>query len=146
MLGSYGVVVSSSVGLGDVVSDSESGKLFSIFLMLIGTCFVATSITSVADAYLLSAQKKLADNILHSRLTPSSIRAIDTDHDGHVSKKEWLEFMLVHMKLVEQHIIDDINERFEELDLDHSGDLDLRDILSQSISRRSLLNSFPTAT
>lgn len=124
----YAVLVSSTVGLGDVVAESDSAKIFSIFLMLCGSAIVATSLTGIAEVFIRHSQHKLAEKILLAQVRPESLPAMDLDNSGSVSQQEFLEFMLVHMGLVSPEDIAAINKRFEELDRNHSGTLDLDDL------------------
>ena len=128
----YAVVVSSTVGLGDVVSDSSWGKVFSIVLMLTGSAIVATSLTSIADLFIQNTQRRMAERILRANLLPESLSAMDFDCSGSVSEQEFMEFMLVHMGLVAASDIQLIRQRFRDLDRDHSGALEAADLTSTS--------------
>lgn len=131
----YAVLVSSTVGLGDIVVDSSSGKIFSIFLMLCGCATVATSLTSIADMFIRHTHRQLAKKILLARVLPESLLAMDLYNTGNVTQQEFLEFMLVHMGFVLPADIAAINRRFEELDRNHSGTLDLEDVSYSPIPR-----------
>lgn len=124
----YAVVVSSTIGFGDVVADSSAGKAFSIALMLVGSIAVITSLTSIADVFVQHAQRQLANEVLFAGLTTDSLTAMDLNNTGSVSQQEFLEFMLVHMGLVAPADIAAINRRFHELDQNHDGSLNTHDI------------------
>ena len=139
----YAAVVSSTVGLGDLVSDSTGGKIFSIFLMLFGSAVVATSLTSIADVFIRKTQQSMAERILAANVLPESLSAMDFDKSGDVSEQEFLEFMLVHMGLVAAEDIRNIKERFHTLDRDHNGTLEIADLtvpssLSRAMSRNDV--------
>jgi len=53
---------------------------------------------------------------------------MDADGDGKVSKLEYLEYMLVAMRLVDEPTLKLIHEQFQSLDVDDSGSLNKRDL------------------
>ena len=52
---------------------------------------------------------------------------MDANEDGKVSKLEFLEYMLTNCEMVDEDDIKKIHERFEFLDADESGYLNLDD-------------------
>lgn len=71
-------------------------------------------------------------------LTEEDLQCMDADGDGRVSKAEFLAFMLVAMKKIDQDLVDELDQHFEKLDTLRSGFLS-REALIET-ARRKLRN------
>ena len=71
----------------------------------------------------------LINQYLNRKLSITNLEEIDSNHDGKVSEKEFLEFMLIQCEMANEEDIEKINKKFRELDVDASGDLDAYDVL-----------------
>ena len=82
------------------------------------------------SGYIVDAkQQQLIQRSLNRKLRISDILEMDEDSDGEVDKLEFLTKMLVRLRKCEQDDIDEILQRFDDLDIDGSGALDMKDIL-----------------
>lgn len=53
---------------------------------------------------------------------------MDANRNGQVSKREYVEFMLLEMGLVSLEQIEELHEQFERLDVTNTGYLDMEDL------------------
>ena len=56
------------------------------------------------------------------------LKAMDHDHDGEVTRDEYLSFLLIKLAGVNPKLIDKLNDLFDEADVDENGILDVNDI------------------
>ena len=122
------VVTVTTVGYGDIDLPREGSKVFLIFFIPISVCVVAGALGSLGAIQIeMEADKKKLES-LNRKLDFNMIREMDTDGDG-VDKLEFLVAMLVQNGICDkENDIDPWLKRFEELDADGSGRLDVEDI------------------
>jgi len=124
----FSLVTLTTVGYGDLTFDTEGGRVFAIFWILIGTTALARMLSAVIDAksqeVAAAYAEKKAKRLLMKR---TDIRLLDKEGTGHVSKLDFLTYKLVSLGRCEQWHIDDILSQFEALDEDGSGTLEIAD-------------------
>jgi len=137
-------VTLTSVGFGAVTPTTQGGKLFSSFWMLIGVGATAHMIICFGNWFL-----KRHREIQVGQLQLELLREMDEDGNNSVDKCEFLRFELIRTGLCQKEDIDKILHRFQRLDLDKSGSIDLEDLkqlrgLSENtgIQRRSTSEVF----
>jgi hypothetical protein len=91
-----------------------------LFYLIIGT---------LLEYFYENYRQSLTEKYLYQKLSTTSLQEMDLDHDGKITPKEFLEYMLIHCELANEDDIQKINEKFQELDVDNSGDLDGYDVL-----------------
>ena len=73
-------------------------------------------------------QEMYYESIMKRELNVDTLLEMDTDHDGHVSREEYVEFMLKEMGLVSDDEFRELHDQFARLDKDGSGVLDKSDL------------------
>jgi hypothetical protein len=63
---------------------------------------------------------------------------MDDNQDGHVTRAEFLEFMLVAMNKIDESLVQELRQHFDQLDYDGTGDLTRDDLVTAA--RRKLTN------
>jgi hypothetical protein len=108
----------ATIGFGDFQPRSHMGRLFGIIWMLVGVVSTATFLSSLA-AWLFESSKRKAftksDVILS--VTEQSFKQIDRDHDGNLSRGEYLAFTLTKYGLVTEELIEEIFKQYDDLDV-----------------------------
>jgi len=125
----YFVCISATtVGLGDITPQTQAGRGFAVLWLLFATVGLARVIAAVTDFKLNQAQEKMRERLLRTPLSDKSIEVMDQDSDSKVSKHEYLAWFLVNEGKVTEKEVGEILSRFDELDVDGSGQLDIRDL------------------
>jgi len=87
----------------------------------------AASLGSIADVFIHRAQIKAAQQILRNKFTEETILDMDADGDGKVNEQEYVEAMVIKLGKISKQELNDIKQRFKDLDTDKSGWLDAGD-------------------
>lgn len=118
----------STVGWGDVHPATVVGKIFaSIWLITIAGGFVAL-ISRITDYRGAVRELRLFEEVASGKMESGTFEKIDADNDGKLSKVEFLAGSLIHMKKVCQGDIDEILNRFDELDKDSSQHIEKKEL------------------
>ena len=97
--------------------------------MMISVLTTSNFVAGISGYIVDAKQQQLIQRSLNRKLRISDILEMDEDSDGEVDKLEFLTKMLVRLRKCEQDDIDEILQRFDDLDIDGSGALDMKDIL-----------------
>jgi hypothetical protein len=136
------IVTATTVGFGDVVPDSEEGRLFMTVWMFFGVAATGR-LVAVITAELLKLKSEMK---IHS-LSESLLDEIDSSGDGEVTELEFVCYMLKKYELVDEDLLQGFIENFRQLDKDGSGILTANDLRSwaqhhtEARSRKSILVS-----
>ncbi len=123
-------VTVTTVGYGDIVPTNDMSRLFTGFYAVFGTIAFARSVGYFIET--LGAQRDL---IKHEKLLSASALDYDTwelanaDGTSRVTKVEFVYMRLLQMGLIDEHVRMKIENQFDRMDKDHSGDLTMVDIV-----------------
>ena len=123
----YWVVISGlAVGYGDLSPSDAPGQLFCFFyiFILVPHVYAVISVMVRTEAPVQS--------VLGRSLSLELMNVLDRDHDGMVTKEEYLGAVLVMLEKTDFDTVDLILEHFNVLDQDGNGVLDRQDILMLS--------------
>lgn len=129
----FSIITLTTVGFGDVTPQTQAGKLFCAFWMLIGVSAFGLFVSSFSAVFMArrSAERLRTTDRAHI------LRQMDRDNDGAVGLTEFMGYML-HMHGIGDavgvdslcEIIDVITKEFKDLDKDGSGELDCSELTS----------------
>jgi potassium channel subfamily K len=119
-------VTLTTVGFGAFHPVSEAGFYFASIWMVIGVGITARLICAIG-CIVFKKQKALTANLLGAEL----LHRMDKDKDGRVDKLEFLRFELVRTGVCEVRDIDRVLKRFDVLDRDGNGCLDIQDLAGE---------------
>ena len=119
-------MTASSIGFGDYSPQSPRGRLFFVFWMIGGYVIVATSIREISQLYLMLKERQAELRILNRKVGKEVLR-LDDDGDGQVDKYEYLSHMVVLLGKMQRHEVDQIMNRFKELDISGDGKISQED-------------------
>jgi len=71
--------------------------------------------------------KRELDEVLSEGVTVSTFSAMDHDRDGEVTRDEFLAYLLIKLRKVDQSLIEKLNLLFDECDVNGNGLLDTND-------------------
>lgn len=119
----------TTLGYGDQSFSTKMGRIFAVFWILSSTICLAQFFLYLAELSTESRHKALVKWVLSKRMSFSDFEAADLDHDKVVSPAEFILFELKEMGKISQEDISMLMERFQFLDVDHSGTLTVSDIM-----------------
>ena len=119
----YFVIVSiSTVGYGDVSPTTPVTKIFSIVWLALTTLSFANTVSEYIEYSSNKTIEKLRYKLIHKKIDLLDFNRMDEDRDGVLSKYEWLRYQIIEGKYpVDEHDINEIMDRYEQLDKDNSG-------------------------
>jgi len=133
----YFIVVSSTtVGYGDLTPKSDEEKMVALLFIPIAVGAMGVWLGGVANIIVESRSARYRRNMGMKELTQHDLDIMDSDHDGVVTRAEFLEFMLVAMNKIDQDLVNELREHFNRLDVDGTGELTKEDLIE--VARRKL--------
>ncbi|KAL5769339.1 hypothetical protein ACOSP7_015882 [Xanthoceras sorbifolium] len=124
----------TTLGYGDKSFSTSAGRVFAVFWILSSTICLAQFFLYLTELYTEKRQRSLIKWVLTRQLTFSDLEAADLDHDKAVSAAEFVLYKLKEMGKISKEDISPLMERFQKLDMDHSGALTATDIMLSQVS------------
>ncbi|CAN7028207.1 unnamed protein product [Brassica oleracea var. botrytis] len=136
----FSVMSVTTVGYGDRAFKTLPGRLLAAVWLLVSTLAVARAFLYLAEARVDKRNRERAKRVLGENMSISQFFAADIDHNGCVSKAEFVIYKLKKMEKITDKDIDPIGNQFDRLDKSNSGRITLLDLLETST------NKLPSAT
>ncbi|KAF3565142.1 hypothetical protein DY000_02013515 [Brassica cretica] len=136
----FSVMSVTTVGYGDRAFKTLPGRLLAAVWLLVSTLAVARAFLYLAEARVDKRNRERAKRVLGENMSISQFFAADIDHNGCVSKAEFVIYKLKKMEKITDKDIDPIGNQFDRLDKTNSGRITLLDLLETST------NELPSAT
>ncbi|CAN8241420.1 unnamed protein product [Cochlearia groenlandica] len=108
------------------------GRLLGAIWLLVSTLAIARAFLYLAEARVDNRNRERAKRALGENMSVSEFFAADIDHNGCVSKAEFLMYKLKKMKKITDKDINLIANMFGKLDTTNSGRITLLDLLETS--------------
>ncbi|GFS40234.1 Ca2+ activated outward rectifying K+ channel 6 [Actinidia rufa] len=119
----------TTVGYGDYAFTTLTGRCFAIIWLLVSTFAVARAFLYLTELRIDKRNRKIANWVLQKKMTLGDLVAADLDHDGSISKSEYIIYKLREMgKIAEKDIVQICNQ-FEMLDDSNCGKLTIADLM-----------------
>ncbi|GAA0178657.1 ion channel [Lithospermum erythrorhizon] len=119
----------TTVGYGDRAFSSMSGRIFASIWLLVSTLAVARAFLYLAEARVDKRHRMITKHVLGQDMTVAQFLAADIDHNGCVSKSEFVIYKLKEMEKVTEKDIQLICKQFESLDSGNCGKITLADLM-----------------
>ena len=133
----WAFVTLSSVGYGDLTIAKESTRIFLIFYIFFGVAATASALGTFAQVWGEIEEENHTNAFIERGVSEAMIREIDDSGDCSVDKWEFMSYMLVKTGKVAPDDIKKVEEVFNLLDVDQSGEIDLEDVRRQQRLRRA---------
>ncbi|CAN0910912.1 Two pore potassium channel c [Linum grandiflorum] len=120
----------TTVGYGDRAFESMHGRIFASIWLLVSTLAVARAFLYLAEARVDKRQRRMAKWVLGHDMTVSEFLAADIDHNGYVSKSEYVIYKLKEMGKVSEKDVRQICDNFDRIDSGNLGKITLNDLIA----------------
>ncbi|CAL1400685.1 unnamed protein product [Linum trigynum] len=120
----------TTVGYGDRAFKSMQGRIFASIWLLVSTLAVARAFLYLAEARVDKRQRRMAKWVLGHDMTVSEFLAADIDHNGYVSKSEYVIYKLKEMGKVTDKDVLQICQNFDRIDSGNLGKITLNDLIT----------------
>ncbi|CAH8363698.1 unnamed protein product [Eruca vesicaria subsp. sativa] len=128
----FSVMSVTTVGYGDRAFKTLPGRLLAAMWLLVSTLAVARAFLYLAEMRVDKRNRERAKRVLGENMSISQFFAADIDHNGCVSKAEFVIYKLKKMEKITDKDIDPIGNQFDRLDKTNSGRITLLDLLETS--------------
>jgi len=136
------VITITTVGFGDFSPKSDQGKIFSMFFMLIGIPVFGSAFSMINDLLYSGGSEPLVLHKIQGALDQNKYQHITAFVDdfrkqagnyaemkeGHVSRLEFLAFVLTQNGVAEVSNIANVMRNFDEIDITHTGFISKHDV------------------
>ncbi|KAJ7965077.1 Two-pore potassium channel like [Quillaja saponaria] len=119
----------TTVGYGDYAFTTTWGRCFAIIWLLISTLAVARAFLYLTELRLDKRNRRIAKWVLQKKITLADLLAADLDHDGSISKSEYVIFKLKEMGKIAEKDILQVCKQFDTLDSSNCGRITLADLM-----------------
>jgi len=124
----YTIVTMCTIGYGDYAPEHHHSRALAVIFIPCSVAVLGALLSRIASAVINKRQAQFRDEMISFNLTPDMFECMDSSEDGHVSKAEYISFMLLAMKAVDKELLDALNQQFERLDETNTGDLTIDDL------------------
>ncbi|KAF8118574.1 hypothetical protein N665_0004s0055 [Sinapis alba] len=131
----------ATVVYGDKALKTLPGWLLAAIWLLVSTLAVSLAFFYLAEAIRDKRNRELGNWVLGQNMSVSQFFSADIDHNGHVSKSEYVIFKLNQMGKITYKDIKLISDQFDKMDRANSGKITLSDILETSTNNLSTVTS-----
>ncbi|XP_021735296.1 two-pore potassium channel 3-like [Chenopodium quinoa] len=118
----------TTVGYGDHAFKTVGGRCFAIIWLLASTLAVAKAFLYLTEYRLEKRNRRMAKDVLKKRMTLGDLMEADIDHDGSISKAEYVIFKLKEMGKITDSDVEEICKEFNALDYTHSRRIAITDL------------------
>uniref|UniRef100_A0A5B7BG65 Putative two-pore potassium channel 3-like n=1 Tax=Davidia involucrata TaxID=16924 RepID=A0A5B7BG65_DAVIN len=119
----------TTVGYGDFAFTTLKGRCFAIVWLLVSTLAVARAFLYLTELRIDKRNRKIAKWVLQKKMTLGDLVAADLDHDGSISKSEYVIYKLKEMGRIAEKDIMQICKQFDMLDNSNCGKLTVADLM-----------------
>ncbi|XP_059664912.1 two-pore potassium channel 3-like [Cornus florida] len=119
----------TTVGYGDYAFSTLVGRCFAIVWLLVSTLAVARAFLYLTELRIDKRNRKIAKWVLQRKMTLGDLVAADLDHDGVISKSEYVIYKLKEMGKVSDKDILQICNQFDMLDNSNHGKITVADLM-----------------
>jgi len=95
---------------------------------VLGTSLFVKLLGDIAQARSIEKKVAVYEKEVNEPLTIGMLQELDEDRSGKVEKSEYVLAMLKRLDAVDPMLLETLEQRFDELDVDHSGSLDQDDL------------------
>ena len=126
-----------TIGFGDVAPKSRVSRTFCILFLPFSVAVVRGVLARIASLYTDRKRHTTEEAYLQKVLTRCNLRSLALNHDGQVTKSDFVTFMLVAMQKVSDEEIEELHDVFDRLDSGRNGALKVDDLPGTLVKRHT---------
>lgn len=130
----FAVITATTIGFGDFHPSTTWMRAIYIFYLPFSVAVFGQVLSKIASVYMDMKAQEADDKFLQRQLALRDLKAMDVDKDGKVEYGEFLAFILVTLRKVDQQDVDEIRALFCNLDVDNNGYLEKSDLVKLTAS------------
>lgn len=119
----------TTVGYGDNAFKTAGGRCFAIIWLLASTLAVAKAFLYLTEYRLEKRNRRMAKEVLQKKLTLGDLVEADMDHDGCISKSEYVIFKLKEMGKITDSDVEEICKQFDALEYPYRRKIMITDLV-----------------
>lgn len=124
----YAFISAVTLGYGDFAPVTRRGRLWAILFIPTAVAAAGEVLGNIATQLQEQRHRQYYNALLQRELDLEGLARMDLNHNGQVSREEYVEFMLQEMDLVSAEDFAELHSQFAKLDVDGGGFLDQNDI------------------
>ena len=142
----FSFITATTIGLGDIVPVTKLGRMFTIILIPALLAAAGQIFASITQICIRQQQHKLFEMEYNNGLTQNDLSLMDLNHDGKISKDEYVLYMLMEMGIVEISDVNELQDQFKKFDVTQSGFIESEDLRIMKELRRRRNTTTTTTT
>lgn len=115
------VISASTVGFGDVQPTRNVSKMIMTVWLCVSTICAAKVVGDVAAMVAKMKQRAVQRRLMNARMDMRTLVRMDRDRDNRLDRTEFVAQMLIRSGKVEERDVQQLLQRFDQLDVDNSG-------------------------
>ena len=108
----WATITSMTIGFGDYLPLTIEGKLVSCLWIILSVCSFAKVVADFTSAQAQAKAEMAADRIVKIGVVEENFDNFDRDHDGRVSRLDYISRMLVKLEKVTEEEMRELNASF----------------------------------
>jgi voltage-gated potassium channel len=134
----YWTAISSyTIGFGDISPKSSMARLFCVAFLPLSVAVVRDVLGRISLLYRERQRARQEEATFLRALQRCNLRLLPSDHDGQVSRAEFISFMLVALQIVTEDDLKEMHNLFDCLVSNNSGTLLIKDLPETSVRLRA---------
>mmetsp|Transcript_120286 Transcript_120286/g.347628 ORF Transcript_120286/g.347628 Transcript_120286/m.347628 type:complete len:273 (-) Transcript_120286:160-978(-) len=119
------MVTLTTVGFGDTAPGTKWGRIIGIPWMLSGVMSTAKFVEAIQSSFL---EPKVDEDLSDERVSVELLQKLGHDQSGHLSRGDFVSFILVKHGIVDREILDHVHKLYETMDADHDGQVTVEEV------------------
>jgi hypothetical protein len=122
------MITATSIGYGDFSPSSDRGKVLACVFLPFAVGLMSASIGQTVNFFMERRAVEQSKVLFMTDFALDDFMHIDAKDTDKITRAEYLAFLLIMMKKVDQPLIDRLNTQFDQLDADSNGYLEPVDL------------------
>jgi len=133
----YSIITCGTLGYGEFAPTTEWGRLYAVLFCPLAVAVAGEVLGNVVSLVVEKRKRQAFHNqVCQQELTTDSLKAMDLDKSGKVSKPEFVQFMLMELGIIDAEQVKELHGQFERFDVCKTGYLDAEDLRVLTEMRR----------
>jgi Ca2+-binding EF-hand superfamily protein len=124
----YAVITCTTIGYGDISPMTQWGRALGTAYVMFGVVSVGNVFGEIASAFIEAKQQEALEKILQKKITVEDFAHFDIDGDGRIEKTEFVVRKLMLMGILKQDDVTRVEQEFDVMDTDGSGEITMEDL------------------